>query len=129
MQIGPQPPDAVVISALLASLEDAVRIGKNFIAAMSAHSVLSIYSRFFPTAMDLVCSEQRESQLRPPDFVSNPLIPDSLPEPRYVETVSTSVREFKQAISAGDSARALRALRPTGILNKVHPPPHKSLSV
>jgi hypothetical protein len=125
MQIEPQPPDAVVISALLASVdgfEDAVRIGKNFIAAMSAHSVLSIYSRFFPTAMDLVCSEQRESQLRPPDFVSNPLIPDSPLEPRYVETVSTSVREFKQAMSAGDSARALRALRPTGILNKVHPP-------
>jgi len=82
MQIGPQPPDAVVISALLASVdrfEDAVKIGKNFIAAMSAHSVLSIYIRFFPTAMDLVCSEQRESQLRPPDFVSNPLIPDSPP--------------------------------------------------
>jgi hypothetical protein len=100
-------------SALLLNLYCAYRpavSGKNFIAAMSAHSILSIYGRSFPTAMALVCSQQPQSQLRPPDFVSDPLSPDSLPEPRYVETVSASVREFKEAISAGDSARALCAL-------------------
>ena len=124
MQID-QPPDERTISALLTSadrFEEAVRSGKNFMAAMSAHSIVSMFGRFFPTTTDLVCSQPAESQPPSPDFIYDPSIPDSSPEPRNVETVGTSVREFKQAMSAGDSARALRALRPTGILNKVHPP-------
>jgi hypothetical protein len=128
MQIEFQPPDERTISALLAStdrLEEAVRSGKNFIAAISAHSILLMFSRFFPTAMALVCSQSSESQSPSPNFISDPSIPDSTPESAYIQTVSSSVREFKEAISAGDATRALRALRPTGILNKVHSPAQK----
>lgn len=120
-----QPPDERTILALLASadrLEEAVRSGKNFMAAMSAHSIVSMYRRFFPTATDLVCSQPAESLPPFPAFISDPSIPDSTPEPTYLQTVSSSVRAFKEAVSGGDSTRALRALRPTGILNKVHSP-------
>ena len=109
MQIEFQPPDERTILALLASadrFEEAVRSGKNFMAAMSAHSIVSMFSRFFPTATDLVCSQPAESQPPSPDFVSDPSIPDSTPEPTYIQTVSSSLREFKEAVSGGDSTRA-----------------------
>jgi hypothetical protein len=125
MRTESQSPDERTILALLASadrFEEAVRSGKNFMAAMSAHSILRTFKRFYSSAMVLVCSQPSTSQPPSPVFISDPSVPDSTPEPAYIQAVTSSVREFKEAISAGNSTRALSALRPTGILNKVHSP-------
>jgi hypothetical protein len=126
MQIEFQPPDGRTISGLLTSadqFEQAVRNGKNFVAAMSAHSILRVFGRFFPAAVALACSQSSQSpQPSSPVFICDPSTPDSTPDPVYVQTVSASVQEFKEAISAGDSTTALSALLPTGILQKVHSP-------
>jgi hypothetical protein len=118
-----EPLDQRIIVTLIKwaeQFEKAVWTGENFVAAVAAARLAGDLRRFLPRAfsgLSLPKTESRQFNVGVPQGTLSGRNPD----PAYSKIVRDSTRRFKEAISNGDSAGAVEALLPTGIITAPNP--------